>query len=340
VLRFAFAALVLSARMAVAAEGPVPNFVPPTTRAVIGIHLRSVIDSGLLQSLGADLFKNAGASWTSNPQIAGINPLKDLDEVILVSTVEGDHPPTLIICRGRFAGKPLGRVTETYRGVSIRKMEDGNALVLLDGSTVLAGSLTDVREAIDRRTSQTGGLSPELAGRADELSQRYAIWGVGTLPEDFHPPAGGPEALNSLDRFDFGIAVRQGLELAATLHLRKPEDAQKLSAAMQFVEMMSKAKPSSDGMKLETHVENGTVTIAVTIPEEALKKAIQQQGAMIAQAIANQQGQKTRATAMPAAANPPAAPLAAAPAPPASKETKIVSDSDGTSVLVTLPGKR
>jgi hypothetical protein len=347
--RFAFAALLVSGRMATAASGPVPDFVPPATRAVIGFHLRSVIDSALVQGLGADLFKNAGASWTASTPIPGIDPLKDLDEVVIASTMEGDHPPSLVICRGRFAVEEIGKGAEVYKGVPIRKVQDGDAIALLDASTIVAGSMKDVRAAIDRRESPTAGLNAELVRRAGELSGRYAIWGVGTLPADFHPPAGGPEALNSLDRFDFGVALSHGLELAATLHVRKPEDAQKLSAAMQFVEMMSKAQPDNNGTKIETHVENGTLTVALEVSEEALKKGLEQQHTMIAQAIANAQtqaqkqaktGMPARPVAQPSAVASPGNPLSVySPAAP-SKETKIISDQEGVSVKVTLPGKR
>jgi len=341
--RFAFAALLVSARLAPAADGPVPDFAPPGTRAVIGLHLRSVIDSSLVKSLGADMLKNAGA-WNASSSLPGIDPLKDIDDVVVTTTMEGDHPPSLVICRGRFRGEEIGKGAVMYHGVPIRTVKDGDAVALLDPGTILAGAVKDVRAAIDRRESQATGRSGELATRAAELSERYAIWGVGSLPADFHPPAGGPDGLNSLDRFDFGIALTQGLELAATLHVRKAEDAQKLSAAMQFVQMMSKSQPDN-GTKLETHVENGTLTVSLAVTQDALRKAIQQQGAMIAQAFANgmAQGQRTRAQAKATAPASPAVPAPAASAPhsaPVLKETKIISDDEGASVKVTLPGKR
>lgn len=355
--RFAFAALLVSVRLSVAADGPVPDFVPPSTRAVIGFHLRSVIDSALVQGLGKDVFQNVGASWSSASPIPGIDPLKDLDEVVIASTMEGDHPPSLVICRGRFPVEEMTKGAEMYHGVPIRGVQDGDAVALLDAGTIVAGSMKDVHDAIDRRESLISGLTEEIAGRAADLNGRYAIWGVGSLPPDFHPPAGGPDGLNSLDRFDFGIGLSQGLEIAATLHVRQPEDAQKLAAAMQFVEMMAKAQPDN-GAKIETHVDNGTLTVALEIPEEALKKGMEQQGAMIAQAIANAQTPKNAQAKGAAPASPappvaladatsPAKPLAEAVATPApvapptpSKETRIISDSEGASVRVTLPGKR
>ena len=48
--------------------------------------------------------------------------------------------------------------------------------------------------------------------RAGTLSGPYAVWGVGTVPKTHPPPAGAPDSVASLDRFDFGISLTQGLK--------------------------------------------------------------------------------------------------------------------------------
>ena len=323
-----------------AGEAAIPDFLPPATRAVIGLQLRSVIDSALVQGLGAELVQTAGAKWTAVSPFPGFDPLKDLDEVVIATTLEGDHPPTLFICRGRFPVEEIEKGAHRYRGVPIRQVENGDAIAVIDAGTIVAGDLKQVHAALDRHAAHAAGLSPALARRVDQLSGRYAIWGAGTVPQSFHPPAGGPDGLASLDRFDFGIALTHGLELTATLHLRNPEDTKKLSSAMQFIEAMSKAQPDASGTKIETHVENGTLAIAVAVPEEALKKALEQQKAVFAQALAQSAARAAGVPAKAAAAPMITAPTLAVPTAPASKETQIVSDKDGASVHVTLPGKR
>lgn len=327
---YAFAALLVFARLSAAADAPVPDFVPPATNALMGFNLRAVIDSGMVQRLGSDLFKSASAQWTSSSPVPGVDPLKDLDDVVIASTVEGDHAPALVICRGRFPMDETGNSVERYHGVPIRQTPDGNAMALVDSGTMLAGELKEVRAAIDRREAHAAGMNPELAKRAGELSARYAIWGVGDLAHGYHPANGNPQGLGSLDHFDFGIALSQGLELAATLHVRAPEDAQKLAAAVQLVQMMVKAQPESGGTKIETHFENGTLSLSLALTEEALKKAIEQQRAAFERGL-------SQSAAHPSLSQPLSP---AAPKPPVSKETKIVTDDRGNSVQVTLPGRR
>lgn len=338
--RIVFALPLLSLRLLVAGEGPVPDFVPPSTRAVIGVHVRGVVDSALIQGLGAEFIQTAGAKWTASSPFPGFDPLKDLDEIVVATSLEGDNPPALVICRGRFPVDEIEKGAQRYRGVAIRQVQNGSAIAVIDANTVIAGDLKQVRGAIERRAIHAVGLSPALARKVGQLSGRYTIWGAGTVPATYHPPAGGPDGFSSLDRFDFGIALSQGLEVAATLHVRDAADAQKLTSMMQFVEMMSKAQPDSSGTKFQSHVDNGTLTVAVAVPEQALRKALEQQRGMIAQAMA-QATARAAGTPLKAAVKPASAPpVMEAPAPPVSKETQIVSDKDGASLLVTLPGKR
>src|SRR5579872_2531287 len=167
--RFAFTAVVVCLPMALAADGPVPDYVPAGTRAVIGFHLRTIIDSSLVQSLGADLFKNAGAKWTASSPFPGIDPLKDLDEVIIASTMNGDHPPSLVICHGRFNLAQLQKGAHRYRGVAIKEIQDGDGIALLDAGTLLGGNMNELRAAIDRRDRHSAGLDSALAKQAGQL---------------------------------------------------------------------------------------------------------------------------------------------------------------------------
>jgi hypothetical protein len=66
--------------------------------------------------------------------------------------------------------------------------------------------------------------------------------------------------------------------------------------------MMAKAQPDASGTKIETHVDNDTLTFALSVPEETLKKALEQQRGAIAQAIAQVQGQQASLGQAPAPA--------------------------------------
>jgi hypothetical protein len=338
-----FAAWMVSACVATAGTA-IPDYLPPTTNALIGFQVRALLDSGLLKELGADALKNATAKVTSSSPLPGVNPLTDLDDILVATTAEGDHPPTLAICRGRFPADQLG-AGEHYRGVPIHHAKDGSVAALLDAGTILAGPLKEVHDAIDRRAAHAGGIKPGLAQRAVEMSGKYAIWGVGNLPKGFTPPAGNVkmDGFSSMDRFDFGIGLISGLQIAASIHVRAPEDAQKLAAGLQMLQMMAQMRPEANGAKIETHAENGTLSLSIALSEEALKKAIVQQRGAIGQAFANGLARGAgRTGAGTITVSPGTTPsITTTPAQgPVSTETQVVTDGQGNTIEVTLPGAR
>jgi hypothetical protein len=220
---------------------------------------------------------------------------------------------------------------QPYHGVPILKVQDGTAVALLNSATVIGGEMKDVRDAIDRNAAGVRGLPAGLAQRIQQLSAKYAVWGAGTMPKTFHPPAGGPDGLGSLDRFEFGLDLAQGLQLAGTVHVRNPADAQKLAAMLQLFQMMAKAQPDASGTKIESHLEDGNLSVSLSVPEEALKKAIEQQRGNIAQALAS----KLAGSAQPK--TPQAKPVDNSTAP---EDVQIIKDKDGNTLQVILPGKK
>jgi hypothetical protein len=76
--RFAITALVVCAQIAIAADSSVSALAPSGTRAVIGLHVRSVVDAPLVQTLTVEVLKAAGSSLTASSPFPGIDPLKDI----------------------------------------------------------------------------------------------------------------------------------------------------------------------------------------------------------------------------------------------------------------------
>src|ERR1700704_6402211 len=84
-----------------AAEPVLPDFIPPGTNLVIGFSLRGLTDSPFVKAFAGDA-KVMSADYLKGSPLAGLDPLKDLDDVIVATAGEGDKSPTLIILRGRF----------------------------------------------------------------------------------------------------------------------------------------------------------------------------------------------------------------------------------------------
>ncbi|HEY1185923.1 MAG TPA: hypothetical protein VGE89_17145, partial [Bryobacteraceae bacterium] len=96
-----------------------------------------------------------------------------------------------------------------------------------------------------------------------------------------------------------------------------------------------------------SRVTGKTLDVSLRVPEEQLKQAWEQQRATIAERLAQlpqqiaaaKAGQGFSAFASPPPGSAPASPSHAHPGQPA-KEGKIVSDDDGVTVQITLPGRR
>ena len=294
--------LLLAVRPSVAAEPFAEYLAPylsPETKVVIGIQVRT-----LAPALPADL----GPALSAQMKFAGFDPLKDLDEVIVTANGTGDNAPVLAVLRGRFQLERMGRGAKRYAGVP---MIEGQAqakgvIALLDAGTAIAGDAVLVRAAIDRRLNGVQG-TVTWADQIDELRAKYAVWGIG-------------EAVDSVDRFQFGAEFQDGLDLTAELHVASPAEMEKLTSGLRMVEAMAKAsegKPKAAHLEMKS--EDGTLRLALRVPAEELKQAFTAQRGMLEAAV------KSRL---------PMGGEAAAP------ESRIVINEQGETLTVTLPGAR
>jgi hypothetical protein len=307
------AAILLLARAVPAADLAAADYFPPDTKVVIGIEVKGIIEA-VVKNFGADSLKQ-GAALTASGPLAGFDPTKDLEEVLIATSGQGDHPPTLMVLRGRFDLSRMGAKAKPYHDVQIIEdpQKPGEIMALLDGSTALAGDVALVHAAIDRK----GGASP-WTERIGPLRTRYAVWGIGEGMEGLPAAAGQGDTMKSLDRFDFGAAFSHGLDLTAALHFRSPEEAQKMGAMLG----MMKGAMAPNGTKFNLETANGTMRISVQMTEEEIKKAIETQKDALAAAV------MSKMTVTPVT-----------PKKPESKEGKIVTGPQGDTVTVTLPEK-
>jgi hypothetical protein len=344
-----------------AAENALPDWLPPETKLVIGVRVRSLVDSQLVHSALAQTpgMPPEAAAWLSVASAMGFDPLHDLDEVLIASTAQSaaqstaqeataqeapkkEDAPVLMLIRGRFNLDKLAAGTAAYHGIPLvggGKMGGGKdstgVLAFLDGSTAVAGELPVVRAAIDRRGR--GGIGAELAARIEAVRGRYDIWGVGDRPEGFVPPASTPREFASVDRFQFGISMSHGLELAAEIHTASLQDAERMMASMGLLEALIKARqPQASSAKFEVRADQGTLRVSLSVSEEELKKAIDSQAALIQSAM--QSGSKSGPSAVAPAATA-APPVPATPDPKTATASPRVLNPGGGTAAITLPGR-
>jgi len=350
--------LLLAIRAVPAFADTLTDLLPPDTKVVLGIRVHNLAVSSVARSIAAQL-QSAAGGWLKAVPLGGVDFLRDIDEVVIASPGKRPTPPAIIVVTGRFDVARLSQRAKRYHGVPLvsGEKETDSAVAFLDDGTVLIGDPALVRAAIDRwlgsRSLERGGKSSidsSFNDRITSLRQRYDIWGLGELPAGFVAPMPEAKVLESIDRFQFGMQLASGLELAAEIHPRSPDDAGKLSTALELMATLLNGQGTSGAARFDVQETGGTLKLAVSIPDEELKKAIEDetagllpasaQSAAVASAPAvtaeTPETGPNAAPDAPPAAPPVPAPLQTAPKPAAPK----TPDHEPDTVILTLPGKK
>jgi hypothetical protein len=282
------------------------DLLPAEHRVVIGINVRAIIDSAVLPNFGSDP-KTVSALLLAQKELNGLDPLKDVDSVLVVITGDGPTPPGLAIVRGHFDAEKLGPALANNK-------DPKNMAVVLDPTTLLAGDVPTVRAAMDGR-GKPHKTDAALVAKIDSLSARFDVWGLGDVPKGFAAANGASGGLEAVDHFEFGAAFRKGLTIEAQAHVRSTQDSKKMTESLAMLEkMFSVRQTSSNGGKFSLTSQNGTFKLSLVLTEEELKKAIVMQKTSIAKA------------------------LTPAPKPTRPEDVKIVSRPNGDTFQVILPG--
>jgi hypothetical protein len=333
----------------------VTDLFPPDTKVVFGIRVHNLALSSVAQTFAAQA-KAAAAGWMKAFPLGGIDLLRDIDEVLFASSGKGQNPPSLMVVTGRFDLSHLAEGAENYHGVPLLagESETGSMVALLENGTVILGDAALVRAAIDQRGGKSR-IDSVLNDRITSLRQRYDIWGLGERPEGLvspMPEAPMPETklLESIDRFQFGVQLSNGLELGAEIHARSPEDIEKLNGALAMIAAMMKGQQNSAaGARFDLQSEGGTIKLSVFIPEEELKKTIAGEAALFAP-VSTQPSTPVASSELAITGTDvaPAVPLVV-PAPAAASVTNQASSKpakpkllakETDTVIFTLPGKK
>jgi hypothetical protein len=281
-MRYSALALLLAAG-AVAAESGLPDFLPPGTRVMFGVQVRRILNSPLAQGITPGAAAGAlagagpmGAEWQKIVSLAGFDPFKDIDELLIASAGEGQKPPMLLIVRGHFNVERFSANASLYHAVPVLRTERSSTgtVALLDASTAILGEIAEIHAAIDRRGSGAS-IDAALAATIASCRDRYEIWGLGDRPANLVPQPSQPDGLDSIDHFQFGLSITRGLEIAAEVHARSAKDAEKLMQSVQFLELIMKSQPGAESARLDIHEDHGTIKLALTISEAELKKAME-----------------------------------------------------------------
>ena len=282
--------------IACAADPTLLNLAMPDAKVAFGVNVEKIVASPIGQQLRAQI-RQAPAELQQIFQSTGFDPSRDLKELLIVSTGQGQNAPTLIMARGNFDIDKLtafaassGRPAVLYEGVPIltHPSKSSGAMALLDSSMVIGGDLDQVQAAIHRRASSTS-IGTEFAARAAKLSEQYDVWGFSTVSLAGMVPTAAPnpqlqqaaEMLKAIRQVSGGMRFSPDMELALDLATRTQKDAENIRDTLSFVSAFVTANQKNpSGLKpdaLKVIVSARTVHIALHITEAELKKAYEMQ---------------------------------------------------------------
>jgi hypothetical protein len=338
--------LLLSARALAAADPPFAAFVPADTRFLAGIEVRAIVDSDWGKAAIEQVKSAAGDAWMKGMPFKGVDVVNDVDEVWVTNSSLDQKSPSLVILRGRFDKSRLPAAIGRYHSVPLipQDARREQLVAMMDASTIFAGDRLSVERAIDRHGLKS--VDARLATAATALRARYWVWAVADQLDGVPAWKTAPQFLDGVDGFEFGLSMNRDLELAAQIHMRTAEAARKMLGNVALLQTLAEGQQKgASPLNVVSRATDKTVDVSLRVPEEELKQAWERQRAQVTQSLTQLPQQITAARAgkpfnpmaAPAQAKAPAAASQAKPA--AAKQTRVLTDEDGNTVQLTLPGR-
>ncbi|MBZ5594450.1 MAG: DUF3352 domain-containing protein [Acidobacteriia bacterium] len=292
--------LVFSA-LACAADPALLNLVMPEARIFAGVNVERILASPIGKQLDSKI-QDGAPQLQQILNATGFDLRRDLKEILIAATGQGQNGPSLILVRGSFDAAKLGsflsgsgQKTIHYEGVEIlaNPAQKSGSLAILDNNIAVGGELDQVRAAIQRRKRGTV-LPAEVVGRIAALSERYDIWFQSTGPV-MAPDAKISDAkfqqagdlLKTIQQVSGGVKFSAGVDLAAEVVTHNEKEAASVLGALQLLTgflTMNQQGPNAlkpDALKLTA--EGKTVRLALSITEEQIQQAYAAQQARLKQ---------------------------------------------------------
>ncbi|MGA3240238.1 MAG: hypothetical protein ABSG03_28510 [Bryobacteraceae bacterium] len=229
----------------------------------------------------------------------GFDPRQDLIELLVVSNGAPGAANSLALASGVFnptkiaaAATASGATQETYSGVAIiESPKKTEGIAFLSSSIVIAGSVANVRAAIDRQAAPAT-LPPSLVTQANQLSVTQDAWALSTVSPAALAPANAPQPPavggvtippNILQQVQSGyVGVKFGSSVAFTAQAQSDtaEDATALAGLVQLLgnlaQMQTAQNPGAAAFakSLTVTATGTTVNISASVPEAQFQQLL------------------------------------------------------------------
>lgn len=300
-------AVSLLARGVSAADPGLLELAMPDAKVLMGIDVRHILASPVGEMVKAQLGSQT-PDMAKLMEWGGFDPFRDLDEILIASPGGQKNRPALVAVRGSFNPvaltrqlKEAGTVLDVINGIEILAGPKPNrdtpvhGMAFLDASTVVAGDLASLRQAIHNRGAGVQ-INPEMRDEVEAISAQYELWLIAEAPSDALAgklPSGDAsqmpqlKSFQSIRRFSGGLRFSPDMEIAAEMLARSQKDAEELASAIRLLAGLFQANQAKEGSRagpnlldtLQITVEGSALRLSLTIPEAELREAFERQAA-------------------------------------------------------------
>ncbi len=240
----------------------------PDAKVLMGLDVRGILNSPLGQKMFQDL-KSMGAKWTGSANADELSLFTGIERVFISAPAQGlGMQPTqqkemVVAIQGAFDLAKLRRMVTSkgqkkmYKGIELwteTAAQPGKSdmnLAMVSPQLLLLGDPASLKAAIDNHAA----AGPEKAYdpvflRATELAPLYEFWFVGNIPPK--ALAGGGDGapspfsgFDSVESFEAGISVKQGMQLQFNLNAQSPGEASKIAQGLAGMMMFATASQAN-----------------------------------------------------------------------------------------------
>lgn len=243
------------------------RYAHPEAKVLMGLDVRGILNSPLGQKLFQEI-KSMGGQWTSSANAEEMALFQGIDRVFVSAPAQTSmmqpsaQKEVVIAIQGGFDLAKLRKMAapkaqkKLYKGIEMwseTAPQPGKAdmvLAMVSPNLLLLGDPGSLRAAIDNHAA----AGPEKAYdpvflRATELAPLYELWFVGNVPPKALAGEGagggaGPNFLagfDSVESFEAGLSMKQGMQLQFNLNAQSPADASKMAQGLAGMMMFASA---------------------------------------------------------------------------------------------------
>jgi hypothetical protein len=292
-----------------AADPQMLNLLMPDAKVVAGVNVQQAMATPFGQYVLSLIAPQDQQIQSLATQI-GFDPRRDVRELLVASTGAPAHAG-LVLARGSFdpakiaaAATLAGVKSETYSGVAILEQQPKQpadaqtaaapmvGLAFLDSSLVVAGDVTNVKAAIDRRGA-AAILPAALLTQVNQWSLSQDAWVVDIAPlASLTPPAGAPRlpggaqatAFQTIQQAASGVKFGTIVAVAAQAQADTAQNATALAGVLQLLANLAQAQAAQNPgaaallKSLTVTAQGNTLKIAMSLPEDQLQQLVKPNG--------------------------------------------------------------